>query len=425
VAAKAGVTLGGWSTGATFGDYDGDGFLDLFVPGYVSYDFKHPPDAGSDQVASNNCKFRGASVFCGPRGLRGERDHLFHNNGNGTFTDVSEKAGVADTPGYYGLTSVFVDLDGDGRPDLLVANDSTPNYLYHNRGDGTFEDLSFESGYALNGQGRPTATMGIAVGDYLNNGKLDIADSDFSDDYDVLYRNDGPLSYTDVSYPSGIASPTIPFLGWGDGFIDFDNDGWKDLFLANGHVYPEVDKHDWGTSFAQRPLLFRNLRNGKFSLMPAVKGGGLALALKARGAAFGDLFNDGRIDVVINNLDGSPTLLRNVDPGHDHWVEFRLIGGQGGPRDATGASVFLTAGGITQRGDVLSGGSFASSNDPRVHFGLGQSTRIDNLELSWPGGRKEKVSVPAPDCIYVIEQGRGIVGQLCRKGAGNPPASGE
>jgi len=418
VAAKAGVTLGGWSTGATFGDYDGDGFLDLFVPGYVSYDFNHPPDPGSDQVVSNDCLFRGASVFCGPRGLRGEHDHLFHNNGNGTFTDVSEKAGVADTPGYYGLTSVFVDLDGDGRPDLLVANDSTPNYLYHNKGDGTFEDLSFESGYALNGQGRPTATMGIAVGDYLNNGKLDIADSDFSDDYDVVYRNDDPLSYTDVSYASGIASATIPFLGWGDGFIDFDNDGWKDLFLANGHVYPEVDKHDWGTSFAQRPLLFRNLRNGKFSLMPAVKGGGLALALKARGAAFGDLFNDGRVDVVINNLDGSPTLLRNVDPGHSHWVEFRLIGGKGEPQDATGASVFLTAGGITQREDVLSGGSFASSNDPRVHFGLGQATRIDKLELSWPGGRKEKVEIPAPDCIYTIEQGRGVVGRMCwRDGA--------
>ena len=424
VAAKAGVTLGGWSTGATFGDYDGDGFLDLFVPGYVSYDFKHPPDAGSDQVVSNDCLFRGASVFCGPRGLRGEHDHLFHNNGNGTFTDVSEKAGVADAPGYYGLTSVFVDLDGDGRPDLLVANDSTPNYLYHNKGDGTFEDLSFESGYALNGEGRPTATMGIAVGDYLNNGKLGIADSDFSDDYDVLYRNDGPLSYADVSYPSGIASATIPFLGWGDGFIDFDNDGWKDLFLANGHVYPQVDKHDWGTSFAQRPLLFRNMRDGKFTLMPAVEGGGLALALEARGAAFGDLFNDGRIDVVINNLDGPPTLLRNIDPDQNHWVEFRLIGGPGGPRDATGASVSLTAGGITQRGDVLSGGSFASSNDPRVHFGLGRATRIDNLELFWPGGRKEKVSVPAPDCIYVLEQGRGIIARTCRKGAGNLPANG-
>lgn len=419
VAQKAGVALGSWSTGPTFGDYDGDGFLDLFVPGYVSYDFSHPPIAGSDQVASNNCLFRSVPVFCGPRGLRGEHDHLLHNNGNGTFTDVSEKAGVADAPGYYGLTALFVDLDGDGKPDLLVANDSTPNYLYQNKGNGTFEDLSFESGFAVNGEGRPTATMGIAAGDYLNNGKLDIADTDFSDDYDVLYRNDGPLSYSDVSYSSGIAAQTIPFLGWGAGFIDFDNDGWKDLFIANGHVYPQVDKHDWGTSFAQRLLLFRNMKDGKFSLMPAVDGGGLALVLRARGAAFGDLFNDGRIDVVINNLDGPPTLLRNVDPDHNHWVEFRLIGGPGEPRDAIGATVFLTAGGITQRGDVLSGGSFASSNDLRVHFGLGQATSIGKLELSWPGGRKERVRVPAPDCIYTIEQGHGIISQMCQKGAGN------
>lgn len=418
VAQKAGVALGTWSTGPTFGDYDGDGLLDLFVPGYVSYDFSHPPVAGSDQVASNNCLFRGEPVFCGPRGLQGEHDHLFHNNGNGTFTDVSATAGVDDAPGYYGLTSLFADLDGDGKPDLLVANDSTPNYLYQNKGNGKFEDVSFESGYAVNGQGRPTATMGIAVGDYLNNGKLDIADTDFSDDYDVLYQNDGPLSYSDVSYPSGIAAPTIPFLGWGAGFIDFDNDGWKDLFIANGHVYPQVDKHDWGTSFAQRPLLFRNMKNGKFSLMPAIEGGGLALVLKARGAAFGDLFNDGKIDVVINNLDGPPTLLRDIDPDHNHWVEFRLIGGPGEPRDAIGASVFLTARGITQRGDVLSGGSFASSNDLRVHFGLGQATRIDRVELTWPGGRKEKVAVPTPDCIYTIEQGHGITGRMCRKGPG-------
>ncbi|HEV2464451.1 MAG TPA: CRTAC1 family protein [Acidobacteriaceae bacterium] len=418
VAQKAGVALGTWSTGPTFGDYDGDGFLDLFVPGYVSYDFSHPPVARSDQVASNNCLFRGEPVFCGPRGLQGEHDHLFHNNGNGTFTDVSATAGVDDAPGYYGLTSLFADLDGDGKPDLLVANDSTPNYLYQNKGNGKFADVSFESGYAVNGQGRPTATMGIAVGDYLNNGKLDIADTDFSDDYDVLYQNDGPLSYSDVSYPSGIAAPTIPFLGWGAGFIDFDNDGWKDLFIANGHVYPQVDKHDWGTSFAQRPLLFRNMKNGKFSLMPAIEGGGLALVLKARGAAFGDLFNDGKIDVVINNLDGPPTLLRDIDPDHNHWVEFRLIGGPGEPRDAIGASVFLTARGITQRGDVLSGGSFASSNDLRVHFGLGQATRIDRVELTWPGGRKEKVAVPTPDCIYTIEQGHGITGRMCRKGPG-------
>jgi enediyne biosynthesis protein E4 len=419
VAQKAGVALGTWSTGPTFGDYDGDGFLDLFVPGYVSYDFKNPPVAGSDQVASNNCRFRGVPVFCGPRGLRGEHDHLFHNNGNGTFTDVSQKAGVEDAPGYYGLTSLFVDLDGDGKPDLLVANDSTPNYLYHNKGDGTFEDLSFESGFAVNGEGRPTATMGIAVGDYLNNGRLDIADTDFSDDYDVLYRNDGALSFSDVSYQAGIAKDVVPFLGWGIGFIDFDNDGWKDLFIANGHVYPQVDQHDWGTSFAERPLLFRNLGNGKFAFMPAVKGSGLADVLRARGAAFGDLFNNGKIDVVINNLDGPPTLLRNVDPDHNHWVEFRLIGGPGEPRDAIGASVFLTAGGMTQRGDVLSGGSFASSNDPRVHFGLGKATRIDDLEIHWPGGHKEKVVVPAPDCIYTIEQGHGITGRMCQKGAAN------
>jgi hypothetical protein len=417
VAEKAGVALVTWSTGPTFGDYDGDGLLDLFVPGYVAYDFKNPPVAGSDQVASNNCKFRGAPVFCGPRGLRGEHDHLFHNNGNGTFTDVSRKAGVDDGPGYYGLTSLFVDLAGDGKPDLLVANDSTPNYLYRNKGDGTFEDVSFESGYAVNGEGRPTATMGIAVGDYLNKGALGIADSDFSDDYYVLYRNDAPLSYSDVSYQAGIAKATIPFLGWGAGFIDFDNDGWKDLFIVNGHVYPQVDQHDWGTSFAQRPLLFRNLHDGKFSLMPAVAGSGLARTLTARGAAFGDLFNDGKIDVVINNLDGPPTLLRNVDPDHHHWVEFRLVGGNGEPRDAVGTTMYLTAAGITQRGDVLSGGSFASSNDPRVHFGLGDAVRIDKLEIRWPGKPRESVLVPTLDCIYTIKQGRGITDRMCSKGA--------
>ena len=413
VAAAAGVALDNWSTGPSFGDYDGDGLLDLFVPGYVSYDFKHPATAGSDQVASNSCQFRGVAVFCGPRGLRGEHDHLFHNNGNGTFTDVSRHAGVDDAPGYYGLTSLFADLEGNGKPDLLVANDSTPNYLYRNKGDGAFEDVSFESGFAVNGDGRPTATMGIAVGDDRNNGKLDVATTVFSDDYDVLYRNEDTQSFSDVSREAGIAQATIPFLGWGAGFIDFDNDGWKDLFLADGHVYPQVDQHDWGTSYAQRPLLFRNTHDGKFALVPAVQGSGLAAVLTARGAAFGDLFNDGRVDVVINNLDGTPTLLRNVNPDHHHWVEFHLIGGPKSPRDAVGASVFVTSGGITQRGDVLSGGSFASSSDPRVHFGLGDATSVVNAEIHWPGGVKESIRIPALDCIYTVEQGHGITGHMC------------
>jgi hypothetical protein len=417
VAVKAGVALGVWSTGPTFGDYDGDGRLDLFVPGYAAYDFSKPPASGSDQVTSNNCRFRGVSVFCGPRGLRGEHDYLFHNNGDGTFTDVSRKAGVDDAPGYYGLTSLFVDLDGDGRPDLLVANDSTPNYLYRNKGDGTFEDVSFESGYAVNGDGRPTASMGIAVGDVRNDGTLDIVNTDFSDDYDVFYRNVGPLTFQDAAREAGIAEITIPFLGWGIGFLDFDNDGWKDLFIANGHVYPQVDQHDWGTSFAQRPLLFRNRRDGKFIPVPAVKGTGLATLLTARGAAFGDLFNDGRIDVVINNLDRPPTLLRNVDPGRHHWIEFSLVGGPESPRDAIGATVCLTAGGIRQRGDVLSGGSFASSSDPRVHFGLGDEAAIQKLEVHWPDGSVEKIAPPSPDCIDTIEEGRGITARRCPSSA--------
>jgi enediyne biosynthesis protein E4 len=416
VAEKAGVALGGWSTGPTFGDYDGDGRLDLFVPGYTDYDFHDPPVVGSKSVVSNYCQFRGVSVFCGPRGLRGEHDHLFHNDGNGKFTDVSQHAGVADTPGYYGLTSLFVDLNDDGKPELLVADDSTPNYLYRNKGDGTFEDLSFESGYAVNHDGRETATMGIAVGDDRNIGRLDILDTDFSDDYKVLYRNDGDLNFSDSSYEAGVGKDTIPFLSWGDGFIDYDNDGWKDIFIASGHVYKQVEDHDWGTSFAQRPLLLRNMGNGKFSLVPAVQGTGLAVVVPARGAAFGDLFNDGKIDAVLNNLDSTPTLLRNVNPDQHHWIEFRLIGGPGKPRDAVGAAIFVTTGKITQRGDVLSGGSFASSNDPRVHFGLGDATSVDSVKVRWPGGGPtETVVVPGVDRILTIEQGRGVASEYCPK----------
>ena len=418
VAEAAGVTLGNWSTGATFGDYDGDGNLDLFVPGYVHYEVERPPIPGSSVVAFPTCQFRSVNIMCGPRGLRGEPDHLFHSNGDGTFTDVSKKAGVEDPRGFYGLASVFADVNNDGKVDLVVANDSTPNFLYLNRGDGTFEDVSYASGFALNENGRETASMGIAIGDYLNNGLLDLSITTFSDDYKPLYRNDGAGNYTDVSYQAGIAEVTIPFLGWGAGFLDFDNDGWKDLFFANGHVYPEVDQTDWGTTFAQRPLLFRNKRNGKFELVAARQGTGLARTLSARGAAFGDLFNDGKIDVVINQLGNVPALLRNVDADQNHWLGLKLIGGRKSPRDATGATVYVAAGGLRERGDVLSGGSYASSNDPRVHFGLGAATTVERVEVHWPSGRVEIVRLEEVDRYFAIEEGKGLVPSVYDHGVG-------
>jgi hypothetical protein len=346
--------------------------------------------------------------MCGPRGLKGEPDHLFHNNGDGTFTDVSEKAGVADNNAYYGMSSVFVDVNNDGKPDLLVSDDSTPNYLYINKGDGTFEDDSYASGYALNENGRETASMGIATGDYQNNGLIDIYNTTFSDDYNPLYRNDGDANFTDISYQMGIAEPTIPFLGWGTAFFDYDNDGWKDLIVANGHVYPAVDRMPWGTTWAQRPLLFHNVGGKQFDLVPAVEGTALAHTYVGRGLAVGDLFNDGKLDVVINVLDGVPALLRNVFPDKHHWIELRLVGGPRSPRDAVGATVYLTANKMRQRGDVISGGSYASTSDPRLHFGLGDSTMIEALEVHWPSGAKENFSVPQVDRIVTLTEGKGM-----------------
>ena len=410
VGEKAGVTLGNWSTGATFGDYDGDGRLDLFVPGYVHFDMDKLPVPGTAAMGYFNCQFRGANTMCGPRGLEGEPDHLFHNNGDGTFTDVSEKAGVSDKRKYYGFTSVFVNMANDGKQDLLVTNDSSPNYLYRNKGDGTFEDASFISGFALNQQARDQAGMGMALGDYRNNGLLDIYTGTFSDDYKPLFRNEGDLNFSEITPEMGMAEPTYPFLTWATEFIDFDNDGWQDLFLVNGHVYPQADRYDWGTSFKQRPLLFHNVNHGeKFVLMPPVIGSGLAEVIPGRGAAFGDLFNDGKIDVVINNIDQSPSLLRNVSDDHNHWVALKLIGNGKTPKDAVGTTVYLTVGSVRQRGDVLSGGSYESSNDQRVHFGLGAATKVDAVEIHWTDGTVEHVSLPSVDRFFAVEQFKGLV----------------
>lgn len=399
VAEKAGVALGGWSTGPSWGDYDHDGRLDLFVPGYAKFDPANP----------QSCNFQGIKVSCGPLGLEGEQDHLFHNNGDGTFTDVSLKAGVSDPKGYYGFASTFVDVDDDGWVDLVVANDSRPNYLYRNRHDGTFEDVSYVSGFALTEDGRVMASMGIAVGDYNRDGKLDFYVSNFSDDYSVLFRNEGHGIFSDVTYQAGLVEPTIPFLKWGTGFLDFDNDGLLDLFVANGHVFPIIDKQNWGTTWAERPQLFRNLNGVQFQEVPPAPHSGLADVIPARGAAFGDLFNQGRIDVVINNLDSSPTLLRNVVKNGNHWVSFKLIGGPKSPRDGIGAKVFLTADGVTQRADVYSGGSYGSSSDPRIHFGLGLRTRLEKLEIQWPDGTRQQLRIPRVDRFYVIDEVRGLL----------------
>jgi len=416
VAEKAGVTLGNWSSGASWGDYDGDGRLDLFVSGYVHFDLNRLPYPKSEVVGFADCGFRGTNgLTCGPRGLEGEPDHLFHNNGDGTFSDVSVKAGVSDKSKYYGLTAVFADVDDDGKPDLLVANDSTPTYFYRNRGNGTFADESYLSGIALNKDGREVAGMGLAVGSYLNNGRADVVLTDFSDDFKILFRNEGDASFTDVSNRVGIADTSVPFLSWGVGLIDYDNDSWNDLFLVNGHVFPVADKVAWGSTYAQRPLLFHNAHGGKFEYVQPVVDTGLAVILSARGAAFGDLFNDGKIDVVISPIDGHVVLLRNVNPDRHHWVELNLIGGKGSPRDAVGAKVFLKANGTRMRQDVLSSGSYISSNDKRAHFGLGDATDAGTAEIRWPSGHIEMVRLPSVDRIYTVTESKGITGTLCAK----------
>jgi hypothetical protein len=425
VAGKLGVAREGWSTGATFGDYDRDGRLDLFVPGYARFDVNNLPATPSQGGKPGSegqpaCQFRGVPVFCGPLGFKGEGDTLYHQKPDGTFEDVSAKAGVSDPQGYYGFSSAFVHADDDDLLDLVVVNDSTPKLLYINKGDGTFREIGYESGVALNENGREQAGMGLGVGDYDNDGRVDFYVTNFSDDSNTLYHNDGGGNFTDLTVQTGHGDTTIPFLGWGTSFLDFDNDGWKDLLVANGHVYPTVDQYQWGTTWAQQPLLFRNVPGARransaatqraFERVGAAPGSALAAAYPARGLAVADFDGDGLPDAVMNNCDAAPALLRNVAAARGHWLGLRLVGdpAKKSPRDATGAVVYVTAGGTRQRFDLISGAGYGSQNDACLHVGLGDAIKVDKLEIRWPGGAAETISVPAAGRVLTIAEGKAV-----------------
>jgi enediyne biosynthesis protein E4 len=409
VTKPAGLNDAQFATGAAFGDYDGDGWADLFVSHYVDFHLDDLPKFGS----SKTCQYHGLAVQCGPRGLKGAGDLLFHNNGDGTFTDVSKAAGVDDPHGYYGLGAVWSDFNDDGRLDLFVANDSTPNFLYRNDGKGHFTEVGFLAGTAVSQDGSEQAGMGIALGDYLHTGRLSIFVTHFSEEYAALFRNDGGMSFTDVSFQAGVATPTIPYVGWGTAFFDFDNDGWPDLFMVNGHVYPQVDTLDVGARYREPKLLFLNRHDGTFRNISELVGPAIQIPQVSRGAAFGDLFNDGRIDIVVENLDGKPMILRNEElrnggGNHNHWIGFELAGTKSN-RLALNARIKAIAGDLVQVDEVRSGGSYLSQNDLRIHFGLGSHDRVDRVDILWPSGKTETLNNLAADRFYAVKEGEGVV----------------
>ncbi len=399
VAAKAGVADPRWSTGAAFGDYDNDGRLDLFVANYVDLKLDALPEFGKGK----NCQFQGLPVHCGPQGLKGSGDSLFRNNGDGTFTDVSKLAGVADKEGLFGLGVAWVDFNEDGYIDLYVANDGAANYLYQNKGDGSFSEIGLMSGAALSEDGKGQASMGVAIGDYDHRGRWNIFVTNYSDEYNAFYRREKGFIFTDVSYATQTGRASLPYVGWGCGFLDYDNDGWLDLMAVNGHVYPQLAEAKLKIAYAQRKLFYRNNRNGTFAEIGADAGPAMNEPSVSRGAAFGDLDNDGDIDVVINNLDGAPTLLRNDGGNRNNFLVANLIGGKSN-RSAFGARVRVVAGDLVQTAERRSGGSYISQNDTRLHFGLEKRTKIDAVEVRWPSGAVEKLTnVPINSFIDIKE----------------------
>jgi hypothetical protein len=403
VTEKAGVRGGGFSTGAAWADYDRDGHVDLFVSRYVHVDINNLPEFGRDKF----CRFKGVLVQCGPWGLQGESDLLYHNRGDGTFEEVSVRAGVHDSEGRFGLGVVWGDYDNDGWPDLLVANDAGANYLYHNNHNGTFSDVALLAGVALSGAGLEQGNMGVDFGDYDHDGWLDIVDTTFADQPKTLYRNLGREGFEDVSQTAQISQASLPYVAWGTGFVDFDNDGWPDILIANGHVYPQVDTIKGGARYRQPLFLHLNKHDGTFEDASAAAGlADLPLASR-RGVAFGDIWNDGAIDALILNVGEPPTLLRNHLANGNHWVEFKLEGTKSNGA-AIGARLTIRSGKLVQFNEVRGGASYLSQNDLRLHFGLGTNAKIDSIEISWPSGLQEHLNNLGVDQIYTIEEGTGI-----------------
>ena len=404
VTAKAGVgNAGRWGTSAAFGDYDNDGFLDLYVANYVDLDINHLAEFGSNPF----CTYRGIAVSCGPRGLKGGRDRLYHNNGDGTFTDVTEKLNI-DTGSYYGLGVMWLDYDLDGCLDLYVADDSTPSLLYHGDCKGGFTEVGAQAGVAYSADGREQAGMGVDSADYDNDGWPDIIKNNFSDDSNNLYHNEHNGEFTDMAGPSGFGPISIPYLGFGAKFLDVDNDGWPDIFVANGHVNPQVDQHSFGVTYAERPFLFHNLKNGKFEEVATNSGPAFSKRYVARGAASADFFNEGREDILVTQLDGRPILLKNKTKTAAHWLRVKTIGTKSN-RDGFGAIVRVKAGSLSQIAEVRANASFECASDPRLHFGLGSSNKVDAIEVRWPSGVVDHIGATPSDQELTIMEGKGVV----------------
>lgn len=409
VTEKAGLGgITGFATGAAWGDYDRDGNVDLFVSRYVHVDMNHLPAFGSDEKF---CRFKGVLVQCGPWGMQGEGDYLFHNRGDGTFEDVSKKAGMDDPTHRFGLGAVWGDYDNDGWPDLFLANDAGPNFLYHNRHDGTFEEVGMLSGVALGEDGQELGSMGVDWGDYDHDGKLDLFVTNYTDQVDNLYRNLGGGAFSDMSWPAKLGQPSFPYVKWGAGFVDFDNDGWLDVFVNNGHVYPQVDAVPGSPGYKEPMQLFRNNHNGTFEDISKASGVFEIPPESRRGAAFGDVLNDGNMDILVLNIGQPPSLLINKARNGNHRIEFQLIGTKSN-RAAIGARVTITSPSFTQFNEVRGGASYLSQNDLRLHFGLGSDAAMSKVVVSWPSGQVDTLTDVSGDFIYTITEGKGITSRV-------------